>query len=322
MPIFKEIAEYYLFSSLQRFKKNVFSEKSHKKVVLEQGDKKRIVFVPNKIVKCAQNYFLTHYLEPLSCSGNCFSYLKGKSIVDMAEAHIGNGYFLHLDIKHYFNNMDFETFKNCINANFNNSKLNRLFLKKADEKEVRAILTFRGKFRQGSVTSPYVSNLYLFELDEFLNEYVKKNISKGIYTRYSDDIIISSDKRINKSIILMVKEQLKRYKLRLNYKKIKFSNIYSSVRVTGLTITQDGRTTINTKMKNKIKSMVYKLLERNEKTNFNVLYGYIYYLIMCDPLYFNRLQNKYQKDNMLMMERIKAVEERKRNENIDTVMGQ
>lgn len=314
MSIFKEIAESYLFSSLQRFKKNVFSEKSHKKVVLEQGTKKRIVFVPNKTVKCAQKYFLTHYLEPLSCSSCCFSYLKGKSIVDMANVHVGNSYFLHLDIKHYFDNMDYEIFKKSINVNFKNSKLNQLFLNKADEKDVRAILTFRGKFRQGSVTSPFVSNLYLYEIDEYLRKYVKRNVSKGNYTRYSDDIIVSSDKKINKEIISTIKEQLKKYNLRLNYKKIKFSCIYSSVKVTGLTITQDERITINTKMKNKIKSMVYKLLEKNEKTNFNVLYGYIYYLIMCDPHYFNKLQNKYQKGGTLMMERIKLSEESKTTE--------
>lgn len=305
MSIFKEIAEYYLFSSLQRFKKNVFSQRSHKKVVLKQNDKKRTIFVPNRAVKCAQKYFLVHYLEPIHCSSNCYSYLKGKSIVDMAETHLSNKYFLHLDIKHYFDNMDFELFKYFINTYFHDSKLCKLFDDKITESEVRAILTFRGKFRQGSVTSPYVSNLYLYEFDKYLNKYVKNNISKGIYTRYSDDIVISSDAKIDKGVVLVVKEQLKKYKLCLNYKKIKFSNVLSCVKVTGLSVTCDCRITINTKMKKKIKGMVYELLEKNSEINFNVLYGYLYYLIMCDPDYFNILQSKYQKNNVLMMDRIK-----------------
>lgn len=305
MDIFKEIVEHYLFASLKRFKKNVFSMRSHKRIVLESGKKNRVIFVPNKYVKCAQYYVLENYLELLKYSDSCFAYTKGKSIVDMAGHHLGNQFFLHLDIKHFFDNMDYKIFQRIILENYSNSKIARAFEDTNENKNLRAILTYRGKFRQGSVTAPYISNLYLFEFDNYIKEYVVKNIPDGRYSRYSDDIIISSTKRINKDIIDVVRDKLKQLKLRINYKKIKFSNIYSSVRVTGLSITKDNRSTINTKTKKKIKTMIYNLLEKNAKINLNVLFGYIYFLIMCDPDYFNKLQNKYQKDNILMMDRIK-----------------
>lgn len=313
MDIIKEIVEQNLISSKKRFEKNIFSQRSHKRLVLEKDGKSRVIFVPNKIVKLAQRHVLTNYLEPLTCSDSCYSYQKGKSIVNMADAHCKNNYFLHIDIKHYFDNMDYEIFKDIILKHYAKSKIAEAVTDKYASKQLRAILTFRNHFRQGSITSPYVSNLYLFEFDLWMKEYVNSFVKNGIYTRYSDDILISSTSRIDKCIINLIKEKLRFYMLRLNYKKIYFSSIKSSARVTGLSITSEHRITLNTKYKSNLKKMIYDLLEKNVKTNFNVLFGYLYYLMMCDPTYFNKLQLKYKKDKVLMLDRIKKREQEANN---------
>ncbi len=307
MDIIKEIAEGCTLSSLVRFKKIIQSPRSHKRVVLKQEDKDRVIYVPCKTVKMAQRYILDNYLSKLKPHDGCFSYTKGKSTVLMADYHIENKFFLHLDIKHYFDNMNWDVFERVVINNFHGTDF-CLLLEDKESRIVKNILTFKGRFRQGSVTSPYVSNLYLFELDQELNNFVSKNIPNGKYTRYSDDIIISSSERIDSGIVDYIKCKLKQYKLRLNYKKVRFFNVTSHARVVGISITNDGRLTVPTDIKKKVKKMVYLALEKNEKCNFNVLYGYIYYLLMCDPMYYNFLQEKYQRNGVMMMERLKEIE--------------
>ena len=280
MDVIKEISEGCLLSSLVRFEKILKSPKSHKKVVIEKNGKTRTIFVPNKIVKMAQRFYLDNYLSTIKCHPNCFSYQKGKSTLSMVEHHKGNKYFLHLDIKHYFDSMDWDLFVELINRRFPSTKLAQT-LDEKNKKDSCSILTFRKLFRQGSVTSPYISNLYLYEFDEIVSLYVNEKIASGKYTRYSDDLIISSSKRIDNSIINFISEELKKYHLRLNYKKVNFSSLNSSVKIVGLSLKSNGDITIPTIIKTKTKDMIYKLLEKDISQNFNVLFGYLYYIYMC-----------------------------------------
>ncbi len=312
MDIIKEIAEGCLLSSLTRFQKVIQSPRSHKRVVLKNKDKERVIYVPSRIVKMAQRYVLDHYLCELTPHKCCFSYLKGKSTVLMAEQHLNNNYFLHLDIKHYFDSMDWDVFKNIVLTKYPDTKMS-LILNEKDPIIIKMILTFRNRFRQGSVTSPYISDLYLVEFDELIESYVSKNVPNGKYTRYSDDIVISSTTRIGSEIIDYIRLALKKYKLRLNYSKIEFFNVLDKATIVGISITKDNRLTIPTTIKKIIKRLIYYALEKKEKCNYNVLYGYIYYLLMCDPLYFNYLQNKYERDGVLMLDRVKDLEKNANN---------
>lgn len=317
MDIINEIVEYYLLSTKPRFKTALYSPKSHKKVVITNKDEKRIIFVPCKTTKLAQRYILEKYLSEIEYSPFAYAYTKNKSIVDMANYHLGNKHFLHLDIKHFFDNMDWDVFVGVVSEYFSNCGLSTIISDKTAAKDLKQIMTFRQKFRQGSVTSPCVSNVYLFEFDKIINEYVLHNIKNGKYSRYSDDIIISSSDKIDNTVIDLVRTTLKKFKLRLNYKKIYYFDIKDHANITGITLTRDGRLTINTSYKKLIKDMVYKTINHldNYKPNFNILYGYIYYLMMCDPNYFNYLQRKYanKETKLLMLDELRRIEKESLN---------
>lgn len=312
MDIINDIVENFLLSTKPRFKAILYSQKSHKKIVIKSKEKERVIFAPCKEVKLAQRYILDKYLREIECSNSAYAYRNGKSIVDMANHHLGNSHFLHLDVKHFFDNIQWDIFVKIVEEFFPNTKLCEAFKDENAMKDIKQILTFRQKIRQGSVTSPYISNIYLYHFDSLMNQYVSEKIKNGKYSRYSDDIIISSTEKISKKTIDDTRNLLKEFKLKINYKKICFFDINNYVNITGITITRDGRITINTHYKKMIKSMIYKTLNHIEgfKPNFNVIYGYIYYLIMCDPMYFNFLQIKYKnKENgMLMLDELKRVE--------------
>ncbi len=314
MRLIKEIAEHYLLSSLTRLHKIIHSPKSHKRVVIcQKNGKERTVFVPCKSIKLAQKYVLEKYLTPINYSEYAYAYTKGRSIVDMTSVHIGNSYFLHIDVKHFFDSMRWSTFKDIVLNHYADSELAELI--KEDEKELRFILTFRRLFRQGSITSPYVSNIYLKEFDDIMGEYVDKNLKDGKYTRYSDDIYISSSEFIKNDLIEFIKKNLHKYGLRINYEKISLRRLKDSVSIVGLSLLSEGDIAAKTSFKKKTKSLVYNAIKnKGNKTNFNVLYGHLYFLMMVDPVYFNVLQNKYRDGEILMMDLIKNIEkERTKN---------
>lgn len=277
-------------------------------LILNKNTKnERVVFAPKKITKTCQKYILNNYLSELTTSDSVVSYKKNKSIVNVALPHLGNKHFLHLDIKHYFNRMRWDKFKEIIEKYYPNSKFCFALKNYHDERFLRKVLCFKDKIVQGSVTSPCISNIYLRELDEKICNYIK-NIKDGVYTRYSDDLIISSSAYIDNKIIDVIQSVLKEFNLRLNYKKIDYTKLKNTVRITGLSLNSNKEITLNTSYKKNLKTAIYKTLKSNGKgVNFNALYGKINYLKSVDPKYFNFLQEKYRLGSKYLMDRLNEI---------------
>lgn len=277
--------------------------------LFKDTEKERLVFVPKKITKLCQKYILDSYLYKIPCSSSVVSYKKGYSILNNAEHHKGNRYFLHLDIKHYFNRMCWDIFCRTIMKNFPNSDFAKLLVNPKDEKFLRNVLCFKGFIVQGSITSPYISNLYLFELDNFINEEILKALPRGKYTRYSDDLYISSSSYIPHEVISKIGDKLAEFRLKFNYKKIDYKKLKDSVRITGITLTKNKRLVVNTIFKKELKKDIYKCIKfKGKSTNFKKLYGKLNFLKYADKPYYEVLQSKYSLEGISMFNRIKAIE--------------
>ena len=282
------------------------NRKNFRVVVLNKGtEKERIVFAPKLVTKTCQQFILDKYLSHLVPSEYVVSYQKHKSIIDVPKPHMENKYFLHLDIKHYFNRMSWNKFVVIVDENFPNSNLNKCLKNNLDAKFLKSILCFKDKIVQGSVTSPHISNLYLYDFDKFVGELIR-TIPDGAYSRYSDDIYISSSRYINHSIIEDIKNKLSEYDLKLNYQKIKYTKLKNSIRITGLSLTTDRRLVLNTKFKKSLKKEIYQAIKNKGKgTNFNHLFGCIYYLKSVNPEYFSIIQRKYGKGDIVVTDILK-----------------
>lgn len=319
--LLNEISNFYLLADTDGLRKRIYSLRSHKKVIIanKHGKLERTVYVPSSTVKMCQHYILDNYLSELKYSKNAVAYTKGISIVDNARRHSMNSYFLHVDIKHYFNSMNWNYFCGVINRHFPSSKIRTLLENNDDKNDLKRILTFRNIFRQGSVTSPFVSNIYLFEFDIYVDKLVHM-LPNGIYTRYSDDIYISSSVYIPIHIFRKIEKYLNDINLKINYKKLNFSKLNDSQRITGVTITKKHEIIINTKYKKSLKGMIYKVLNgKNNSIDFNKLFGKLYYLMMVDIDYFNYLQIKYSDGKNTMMARIIFLEKDRQNNNSDSI---
>lgn len=132
------------------------------------------------------NFKLSWFLKsknigfPHECS---FGYIRGKSILDNAKQHCNKKFVMKIDIENFFNSI----------ASFQiTDKLNKLSnIDKDICKEIATFCCIDNTLPLGLNTSPLISNIVCFDMDKEIHDYC---ISKHMtYTRYVDDISISSD---------------------------------------------------------------------------------------------------------------------------------
>lgn len=172
----------------------------------ESGEKLRIFH--KKIVK--------KLWETYSSNDCSFAYKTGLNIVGCVKSHIDSKYFLKYDISNFFNNINKDIFIDKLGDYFG---FNDLF-----RKQITLIFGtsfFDNKMPLGLITSPIISDIYMHEFDCNIEKFSE---DKGLtYTRYADDIMLSSyfeiGDSLKKEIENKVLEELKKIKLSLNLKK-------------------------------------------------------------------------------------------------------
>lgn len=206
------------------------------------------------------------------------AYIKKRSIVTNAKAHMYNDVFLMIDIKRFFANISHRKLVDFLYFELNKKK--NIISKMECEELVASCSVGEKGLPIGFVTSPVLSNLYLKEFDNIFYGRLKKyELNNTIYTRYADDLTISFKKdnipteNIIREIKIMASDLLKRYSLKLNHKKDKTIYLDKSnhVRVTGINIikTEEGyrRLSVGKKRKNELfwNAIEYLLTDKSQR---------------------------------------------------------
>jgi hypothetical protein len=151
-----------------------------------------------------------------------------------------------------------------------------------------SICSYKGGLPIGAPTSPFIANRIMKNTDKKL-----KRISLFIkYTRYADDLIFSSEKRLDKKLITKIADILKKAGFCLNYKKTYFMN--SRRQVTGVILTDKNKLSLGTTYKKKLKKDIYNLLINN-KGKKDCVSGKLSYLNFVEPSYAQIIKDKYIK---------------------------
>ena len=87
---------------------------------------------------------------------------------------------------------------------------------------------------QGAPTSPIISNMIMYKVDNLIMKLCKKY--DFIYTRYADDITISSVKPIDDKIKKIISKIFLRYNFSLNHKKTRLYGPKNKKIITGISI--------------------------------------------------------------------------------------
>ncbi len=165
-----------------------------------------------------------------------FSYSKGKNTKMMVNKHLKSVNFLYIDIKSFFNNIDLNILKEKSNfltsKNMSQYKLNALI----DSCKINEDLGIA----IGLIPSSFFSNVYLNEFDFEINEFLNKLDKNIVYSRYSDDIVISSPNNFDyEKVVKYIKKALCVLNLDIHESKTRFKSLTKHgdhIKILGLNI--------------------------------------------------------------------------------------
>jgi len=251
-----------------------------------------------KILQKILKDYLTKSYSKFNISNNATAYIKGKNISYNVDRHQGNSYFFTTDFKNFFPSISESNIKH---------KLVTLLNKETEQSisYILKIIFYNEKLQYGFPTSPIISNFVMKAFDDILQKNLETLFSKNNnlqYTRYSDDITISSRYKIDKQNLEQAIKSLiddKYTYLKFNEKKTRFFEKYAKrPHITGL-IPLEKRNTIGKKKYNQIKLNIH-LLINNSSVNNDILFdtikslsSYLSYLYLVDTHSYNRLKNSF-----------------------------
>lgn len=204
----------YLISSINRK-----CENSNYKMyaVAKRSGGRRFIHAPTKKILTIQSFINEYILNNISPHHRSFAYHKNGGIAKCAVQHLGAKWIFKFDLKDFFYSISeyqvYKIFKELGYTPLLSFELARLttttrlpkskqsYLKNIDyfsldtTKNKKNFIYYNnqiGVLPQGSPSSPALSNLASYNLDECLYKYACEH--EMIYTRYADDIAISSCK--------------------------------------------------------------------------------------------------------------------------------
>lgn len=252
-----------------------------------------------KILQKILKDYLFKYHYSSNISKNATAYISGKNISFNVKKHQGNSYFFVTDFKNFFPSISYAYIKKVLYK----------ILKEESDKDIELILniiTYKDKLQYGFPTSPIISNIIMKEFDEIILKKIKDEFHEKDniqYSRYSDDITISSKYSFEKKKVFEIIKNLLKNEysfLLLNHKKTRFFEKYSrKPYITGL-IPLTKRITIGKKKYNFIKANIFVLINKKDIHNENFydsiksLSGYLSYVYLVDKHNYFRLKSSFK----------------------------
>ena len=218
-------------SIVQRVQEGLYSPEPLKKIEIDKQDstKKRPIAlsaIKDKLVQRVLYENLNPYFDK-TFSDASYAYRPNKSTlkaINRATSYINqkNLTILKSDVENYFETIDHDTLLEILNKQIKDKAIIRLislFVQTGGFKKQNYDEHLYGVY-QGDILSPLLSNIYLNEMDQFLE---KKEIP---FVRYADDFaLFFNGKNRAYKVLKELKEFLKTFKLKLGHDKTKIVHI-------------------------------------------------------------------------------------------------
>lgn len=257
---------------------------------------------PSRLLKSLQKWIVDTIFKTFPIHSAATAYKTGANIRKNAEKHLGTKYTNRYDFENFF-----PSFTSKDVGNFLLSRRRDLIekeLSKADIDFICKIVCRYGRLTIGAPSSPWITNAMMYEFDVEFDSYCKKK--NLIYTRYADDIFVSSylpnaliglDKKINQ-----ITANYKYLSLTLKKEKTAFLSKKYRRSITGLNITPSNNISIGRNKKREIKYLVYSF--KNNCLNaqeIGRLKGLIAFVHSVEPNFIKCLESKYGNNIILRL---------------------
>ncbi len=250
---------------------------------------------PAREVKLLQRALINVLLGKLAVHVAATAYRDGMSIKDNALRHAGDGPILKMDFEDFFPSIkphDWAAYCKETGALIDPGDIQitnlLMFQRPRNSSAMRLAI--------GAPSSPFVSNALLFEFDRRITEAVAKDHVR--YTRYADDLTFSAPRTghlINvEKIVRSTLKELKYPKLTVNNEKTLRVTRKFGRKVTGLTLTNDGKVSIGHERKRLLHAQVHKAtLNRLNADEIGELKGMLGFVNSVEPHFLDVLRRRY-----------------------------
>lgn len=189
------------------------------------GGKRRIL-APRTYLKVLQRFILRRILERQPLPKYVTGFVKSRSTVQNASAHVGSRYFLNIDLKDFFGSV-------------RGKQVLRIFRRigypAGMAEALTRLCTYRDCLPQGAPTSPYLANLAFLPTDLVIARVCDR--LKIVYSRYADDLTFSRKKPLPEMFLNDIERIILRHGFELNGKKTRNSRPGQASYVTGFVVT-------------------------------------------------------------------------------------
>lgn len=271
-----------LFTAAYRYKLH-YIEKRH-------GRGKRLIAQPTAEIKLLQRWAVEKYVTQLPIHKAATAYRSGVSIKDHAAVHAANRYLLKLDFQDFFPSILGTHFlmhlKSHMKISEEDANLLMRLLFRFDRERQDYVLSI------GAPGSPAVSNTVMYDFDNVLTIFCKTH--GIIYTRYADDLALSTSKPKVLDVAFQFIKQLCREmpypRLQLNDAKTVFTSKKHRRQLTGLILTNEGKPSLGREKKRLIRAMAHRFF-LNQLSQDEILHlrGLLAFAFSIEPLFFGSI---------------------------------
>lgn len=232
---------------------------------------------------------------------SAFAYVSNRSTIDAIKRHQQNGskWFLKTDFSNFFGSTTLEFVMYMLSMIFPFCEIvkkedGRKYLEKAME-----LCFLDGGLPQGTPISPMITNLMMIPIDHRLYNCLRTYEGVNyVYTRYADDILISSRRSFDhEHIVELITKTLTEFKapFKIKDEKTRYGSSAGSNWNLGLMLNKDNEITIGHKNKRRLRAMICNyILDKVNKNGWplhdvQVLRGHINYYKMVEEEYVNEV---------------------------------
>jgi len=232
---------------------------------------------------------------------SAFAYVQNRSTIDAIKRHQQNGskWFLKTDFSDFFGSTTLEFVMYMLSMIFPFCEIvkkedGRKYLEKAME-----LCFLNGGLPQGTPISPMITNLMMIPIDHRLYNCLRTYEGVNyVYTRYADDILISSRRSFDhEHIVELITKTLTEFKapFKIKDEKTRYGSSAGSNWNLGLMLNKDNEITIGHKNKRRLRAMICNyILDKVNKNGWplhdvQVLRGHINYYKMVEEEYVNEV---------------------------------
>ena len=231
----------------------------------------RLISAPDSFLKKvlkALNYALSMAYE---VSDHAHGFVSERSIRTNAELHANKNYVLNVDIKNFFPSVSYFKIKQVF--------ISRLKWQESFAHVIAHFCCYKGVLPQGAPTSPLITNLICFDMDQVLAVFAKKH--KQNFTRYADDITFSGYRPVyDKPFFGELNRIIKKEDFKLKYSKTRIQSKNKRQEVTGVVV--NDKLNVNRQYVRNLRAMIhhYKSGKEMPDNTENVIRGKLEFLKM------------------------------------------